>query len=73
MKRFIIAAVVVALAAADSQACRGERRAARQSSKTVVKEKTVERAGVRPVREALVIPLTAAARLRALVPCASCK
>lgn len=73
MKRFLIAAVVVALAAADSQACRGERRAARQSSKTVVKEKTVQTDGIRPIREALAIPLTAAARLRSIVPCAVCR
>lgn len=67
MKTFL-AVVVVAFAAADSQACFGQRRAARQSSKKVEKTKTVERTRVLPVVREVV-----AAPLNLVIPCPNCK
>ena len=64
MKKFLLAAIVVALGAADSQACVA-RRASR--AKSVTKTKTVTKAAARPVREVLVAPL------RLALPCPNCR
>ena len=66
MKSFLLAVVVVAFAAAESQACLGQRRAAR--AKTVTKTKTVDRTSVLPVVRAVI-----AAPIRLAVPCPNCK
>lgn len=72
MKRLILAALVVALTATASDACfRG--RALRQSSKSVTRTKTVQTAGVTPVRTVLAVPLTAIGKMREALPCPNCR